>query len=85
MREMGLKAKIRRKRHIHSRKVTGSENRIAENVINRDFHAQAPNQKWVTDVTYIQTTEGCYTSLQSWIYLTIKSLVTISKIVITMH
>ena len=24
---------------------------IAENVLNREFHAEAPNQKWLTDVT----------------------------------
>jgi putative transposase len=27
--------------------------RIAENLLNRHFHADAPNQKWVTDVTWI--------------------------------
>ena len=25
--------------------------RIALNLLNRDFHAEKPNQKWVTDVT----------------------------------
>lgn len=24
---------------------------IAENVLNREFHADAPNEKWLTDVT----------------------------------
>ena len=28
------------------------------NLLNRDFHAQRPNQKWVTDISYIQTGEG---------------------------
>ena len=35
---------------------------IADNVIDRDFTAPEPNQKWVTDITYIRTDEG-------WLYL----------------
>jgi transposase InsO family protein len=39
-----------------------------ENVLNRQFTASQPNQKWVTDVTYIPTQQG-------WAYLsTIKDL-----------
>jgi transposase InsO family protein len=39
-----------------------------ENVLNRDFSATGPNQKWVTDITYIATQQG-------WAYLsTIKDL-----------
>ena len=34
----------------------------AENVLDRDFEAEAPNQKWVCDVTYIATAAG-------WLYL----------------
>jgi putative transposase len=33
-----------------------------ENVLKGEFHANQPNQKWVTDVTYIATREG-------WAYL----------------
>lgn len=29
-----------------------------ENIFNRDFKAQRPNQKWVTDITYIHTQQG---------------------------
>lgn len=29
----------------------GTIGKIAPNIINRDFHADAPNQKWTTDVT----------------------------------
>ena len=25
---------------------------------NRDFHAERPNQKWVTDISYIKTGQG---------------------------
>lgn len=29
-----------------------------ENILNRDFTAEKPNQKWVTDITYIHTKQG---------------------------
>ena len=28
------------------------------NLLNRDFHADRPNQKWVTDISYIKTRQG---------------------------
>ena len=28
------------------------------NLLNRDFHADRPNQKWVTDISYIRTGQG---------------------------
>jgi transposase InsO family protein len=28
------------------------------NLLNRDFHAERPNQKWVTDISYIHTSQG---------------------------
>lgn len=34
----------------------------APNLLNQDFSASAPNQKWVSDITYIDTEEG-------WLYL----------------
>ena len=37
---------------------------IASNVLNRDFDAQSPNEKWVADFTYIDTGEG-------WLYLAV--------------
>jgi len=36
--------------------------RTAPNLLNQNFSAQAPNQKWVSDITYIDTSEG-------WLYL----------------
>ena len=50
MRQLGLKAKCK-KRHYHSYK--GEVGRIAPNVLERDFTAEAPNQKWTTDVTQV--------------------------------
>lgn len=35
---------------------------VAENLLNRDFQAAAPNEKWVTDITYVETREG-------WLYV----------------
>lgn len=37
---------------------------VATNVLQQNFTATAPNQKWVTDITYLWTTEG-------WLYLAI--------------
>ena len=37
---------------------------VAPNLLARNFAAQRPNEKWVTDITYIQTTEG-------WLYLAV--------------
>ena len=28
------------------------------NLLNRNFHADRPNQKWVTDISYIPTKQG---------------------------
>ncbi|WP_242635160.1 IS3 family transposase [Alteromonas sp. KUL42] len=48
MNELGLKSKVRPKRYKSYR---GEVGKIAENTLNREFTAQKPNQKWVTDVT----------------------------------
>ncbi len=37
---------------------------VAENKLNQEFTASKPNQKWVTDITYIWTKEG-------WLYLAV--------------
>ena len=48
--QMGLKAK-RRKQHYRSYK--GEVGKVAPNVLDRDFAATKPNQKWATDVTQV--------------------------------
>lgn len=49
MKQLGLKSIQRPKRKYNS--YQGEVGKIADNLINRDFNAQKPNQKWVTDVT----------------------------------
>lgn len=49
MRELGLQCRSRRKRAYISYK--GRVGQTTENLLDRDFTAQQPNQKWVTDVT----------------------------------
>ncbi|MET4588572.1 IS3 family transposase [Arthrobacter sp. 754] len=49
MRSLGLVCKVRRRKRYNS--YQGGQGRIAPNVLNREFEADAPNRKWVTDVT----------------------------------
>ena len=51
---MSLKAKRRNQRY---RSYKGDVGKIAPNVINRNFCADAPNQKWTTDVTQVKIKE----------------------------
>lgn len=56
MRYLGLYAKAKKKFKI----TTDSSHNlpVATNLLNRDFFAAAPNQKWVGDISYIWTEEG---------------------------
>ena len=54
---MSLKAKRRNQRY---RSYKGNVGKIAPNVINRDFSADAPNKKWTTDVTQVKISLSCY-------------------------
>jgi putative transposase len=61
MREAGIAAKTARK----FRCTTTDSNHdlpVAENLLDRQFDPAAPNESWVTDITYIPTREG-------WLYL----------------
>ena len=48
MKQMGVSSKVRMKKY---RSYKGELGKIAPNLPERDFHAEKPNQKWVTDVT----------------------------------
>lgn len=60
MRENG----IRSKSHKKYKATTNSSHNlpVAENILNREFTANSPGQKMVSDITYIPTDEG-------WLYL----------------
>lgn len=62
MKSLNLKVKSKRKYKV----TTDSKHRlpVAENVLNRAFSPQAPNQVWGTDITYLWTQEG-------WVYLAV--------------
>jgi len=60
MRKNGIKSKT-----VKKYKATTNSNHklpVVENLLNRDFNADKPNQKWVSDITYVATDEG-------WLYL----------------
>lgn len=61
MRSGDLRGKSPRKRHPRTTD-SRHDHPIASNVIQRDFTATGPNQKWLADITYIATDEG-------WLYL----------------
>ena len=60
MKELNLKVKMK----LRYKNTTNSNHNlpIASNILNRDFYASNPNEKYVGDITYISTGEG-------WLYL----------------
>ena len=48
MKELGLICRVRMKKY---RSYKGEQGTTADNVLDREFQAEKPNQKWVTDVT----------------------------------
>lgn len=61
MRAAALRARPRRR---GLPKDEGARSEIADNVLDRQFTADAPNQKWVADFTYIWSAEG-------WLYVAV--------------
>ena len=55
MKKYGLLAEIRRRRKWVN---LGQQVHRYENLLKRQFHADKPNSKWVTDISYIHTKEG---------------------------
>jgi putative transposase len=63
MRDNDIRAKTARKFRCRT---TDSSHAlpVADNVLDRQFDPEAPNEKWVADITYIPTREG-------WLYLAV--------------
>lgn len=62
MKDQGLHA--RRPRRYRQTTDSGHALPVSPNILARAFWAQAPNQSWVGDITYIQTGQG-------WLYLAV--------------
>lgn len=62
MKKHGIAAKQKR-RYKQTTKANGAHP-VAPNLVDREFAAAAPNEKWTTDITYIPTREG-------WLYLAV--------------
>jgi transposase InsO family protein len=62
MREMDLAAKRRRNKPLGTKRRKGAS--AAPNLLDRDFRAEQPNRKWVSDTTYVWTKEG-------WLYVAV--------------
>ena len=56
MGQAGLSIATPRRRRYHS--YGGEISPAPENIINRDFHAATPNEKWLTDITEFQIPAG---------------------------
>lgn len=56
MNQLGLKCEKRKRSKYNSYK--GDLGKTAPNIINRDFNAAKPNEKWTTDVTEFAAIEG---------------------------
>ena len=65
MSKFGLHAVIRKKRNYFCSQVEVKQRTLPGNVLNRDFQAQRPGEKLVSDVTYLPLKDGswCYVSL----------------------
>ena len=55
MEKYGLLAEIRRRRKWQQ---MGQQVHKYKNLLNREFYANRPNSKWVTDISYIHTKQG---------------------------
>lgn len=63
-RPMRINALRARPRHRGKPKDDGERSVIADNILDRDFQADRPNQKWLADFTHIWTAEG-------WLYVVV--------------
>lgn len=56
MMELGLQVIVKRRRRYSN--YLGEITPAPENMINRDFHAAKPNEKWLTDITEMAAADG---------------------------
>lgn len=56
MQILGIQSVIRRKKKYNY--TSSKETHVAENILNRNFKASKPNEKWVTDVTEFKYGQG---------------------------
>lgn len=62
MNKLGIRS-VARNPNVYKRYAKSVAHHKYPNLLDRNFVAQKPNQKWVTDITYISTTHGwCYLS-----------------------
>lgn len=62
MRELGLKSKIRQRKYKAYSSYQGEhQDKIKDNVLQRDFKVTRPNQKWATDVTEFKVQDKAQT------------------------
>ena len=55
--QLGLKSVTKKKYRVRTTD-SSHDLPVAKNVLARDFTAEKPNEKWVTDITYVATLEG---------------------------
>lgn len=67
MKENGIK--VRRDKKFKATTDSSLSFNVAPNLLNRDFSADRPNQKWAGDISYAWTREG-------WLYLAVSPLCT---------
>src|SRR5690606_37866829 len=64
MRKLGLKSKVTKRFRPPTTTQADPTKRPAPNTLEQKFTADAPNRKWVTDITYLETAAG-------WVYLAV--------------
>ena len=63
MQELGIKSRVSRKFKPTTTKSDPTK-KPADNILSQAFDAEAPNQKWAADITYLPTVTG-------WVYLAV--------------
>jgi len=72
MKFINMKSVIRRKKKVY---IASTPQITAENILNREFYADKPNQKWLTDVTEFKLMDGTKAHLSAILDLYDNSIV----------